>query len=395
MNPKVDLSDLTLSHPHDFFRVKHLSVEPGNCFVLMPFSSEFTIVYDAIQEALRGLMVCTRADDLLLGESILERILLGIATSELIIADLTGRNPNVFYELAIAHARTKNVLLLAQSLKDVPFDLRPFFCNRYSVSSRNGIDALKEVVRKAAKKVVAKRALRPLDSATTRTQRIVDYMADKLRRPEECKQLVIRIQASISSLGNTARSNSHDSEIKKYNNLLEEERDLLVQLIEQGASLYAILSPHLSIMSSEDSPEERKLRISKVIDFLKRSDDSSARCQVVLSPIRSSNLLFFGEEILFEGHKTSVEKGFGLTLVFTDQYTLRLRIGAFDQLFESAKKFTLEKYGPARKRKGESEALRSAVIRGLEESKASSKAGSSPNQSAAPDANRARRGRRR
>ena len=109
------LDSVFLTHPHDFFRFKNLEVVPSTCFVLMPFAQQFTMVYESVNFALRGLMVCTRADDITTG-NILERILRGIASS--------GRNPNVFYELGIAHTRTKDVLLLTQSIEDVPFDLR-------------------------------------------------------------------------------------------------------------------------------------------------------------------------------------------------------------------------------------------------------------------------------
>jgi nucleoside 2-deoxyribosyltransferase len=44
--------------------------------------------------------------------------------ADLIVADLTGRNPNVFYELGYAHALGKRTLLLTQKIDDVPFDLR-------------------------------------------------------------------------------------------------------------------------------------------------------------------------------------------------------------------------------------------------------------------------------
>ena len=47
-----------------------------------------------------------------------------ILRADLIIADLTGRNPNVFYELGYAHALHKNTVLITQSIDDVPFDLR-------------------------------------------------------------------------------------------------------------------------------------------------------------------------------------------------------------------------------------------------------------------------------
>jgi nucleoside 2-deoxyribosyltransferase len=47
-----------------------------------------------------------------------------IRKARLIVADLTGRNANVFYEVGIAHALNKPVLLMTQSIDDVPFDLR-------------------------------------------------------------------------------------------------------------------------------------------------------------------------------------------------------------------------------------------------------------------------------
>ncbi|HEY2115488.1 MAG TPA: hypothetical protein VGJ51_10375, partial [Candidatus Angelobacter sp.] len=67
---------------------------------------------------------CERADDLFGSTVVIEDIYAGIKQAVLIIADLTGRNPNVFYEIGIAHTLDKEVLLLAQSMDDVPFDLR-------------------------------------------------------------------------------------------------------------------------------------------------------------------------------------------------------------------------------------------------------------------------------
>ncbi len=51
-----------------------------------------------------------------------------------IIADLTGRNPNVFYELGIAHALNKKSNPLTQDLTDVPFDLKHIRCIVYEDS---------------------------------------------------------------------------------------------------------------------------------------------------------------------------------------------------------------------------------------------------------------------
>lgn len=54
----------------------------------------------------------------------MEDILKSIGTADVVLADLTRKNANVFYEVGICHALGKPVLLLAQSIDDVPFDLR-------------------------------------------------------------------------------------------------------------------------------------------------------------------------------------------------------------------------------------------------------------------------------
>ena len=46
-----------------------------------------------------------------------------LITAEVVIADLTGRNPNVFYELGVRHSISSNTILIAQDLGDVPFDV--------------------------------------------------------------------------------------------------------------------------------------------------------------------------------------------------------------------------------------------------------------------------------
>ena len=56
----------------------------------------------------------------------MEDIWSGINVAKLVIADITGRNPNVLYELGITHTVGKPFVLLTQSAKDIPFDLNQF-----------------------------------------------------------------------------------------------------------------------------------------------------------------------------------------------------------------------------------------------------------------------------
>ncbi len=97
-------------------------------FVLMPFSEDFEDVYKAgikpaVQEA--G-AYCERLDEQIFHESMLERIYNQISKADLIVADMTGRNPNVFYEVGYAHALGKRVILLTQNGDDIPFDLKHY-----------------------------------------------------------------------------------------------------------------------------------------------------------------------------------------------------------------------------------------------------------------------------
>lgn len=96
------------------------------CFVLMPFKEPFNayfskIILPAIEDC--GLYA-VRGDSLFRPSTIMDDVWGGIRASKVLIAELTERNPNVFYELGLAHALSKPVILISQSMDDVPFDLR-------------------------------------------------------------------------------------------------------------------------------------------------------------------------------------------------------------------------------------------------------------------------------
>jgi len=92
----------------------------------MPFTSDFDDIYKlGIQAAATECgVIAERVDEQTYTETILERIYRQIDTADFIIADMTGKNPNVFYEVGYAHARGKLCTLLTQSTDDIPFDLK-------------------------------------------------------------------------------------------------------------------------------------------------------------------------------------------------------------------------------------------------------------------------------
>lgn len=98
------------------------------CFVVMPFGREdLNVVYEdfvrPVLETSCALSV-VRGDDLFGSNVVMDDIRSSIAGAAMVLADLTGKNANVFYEVGIAHTLDVPVLLLAQSMDDVPFDLR-------------------------------------------------------------------------------------------------------------------------------------------------------------------------------------------------------------------------------------------------------------------------------
>lgn len=113
-------------------------------FVLMPFSAEFDDVYKlGIQAAAEEQgVIAQRVDEQFYSETMLERIYRQIDSADFIIADMTGRNPNVFYEVGYAHAKSKLCTLLTRDADDIPFDLKQ---HRHLVYG-NSIRRLKELL---------------------------------------------------------------------------------------------------------------------------------------------------------------------------------------------------------------------------------------------------------
>jgi nucleoside 2-deoxyribosyltransferase len=82
-----------------------------------------------------GLSVA-RGDDFFTSHSVMADIWAAIMSARAVIADCTGRNPNVFYEIGLAHAVGKPVILITQNNDDVPFDIRHLRYIQYDYTPR-------------------------------------------------------------------------------------------------------------------------------------------------------------------------------------------------------------------------------------------------------------------
>jgi hypothetical protein len=159
----------------------------NTCFVISPFGEPFdTYFTHIVKPALEDCdLYAIRGDSLYRPTTIVDDIWQGIREAKLLIAELTDRNPNVFYELGLAHAISKPVILISKSIEDVPFDLRSIRVLVYDKDHPDWGNKLRLNLMKAIKEV-----LQNPTSAIPTTFKV----AIKSAAPEESETL-IRLEA--------------------------------------------------------------------------------------------------------------------------------------------------------------------------------------------------------
>lgn len=103
----------------------------------MPFSAELHYFYLYLRHHLQTShnLICERADAAVLTVPLLDKIKDYINRADIIIADCSGRNPNVFYELGIAHTLNKDVVLITHdAISEAPSDIRHYEFIRYDLN---------------------------------------------------------------------------------------------------------------------------------------------------------------------------------------------------------------------------------------------------------------------
>jgi hypothetical protein len=111
-------------NPSTFLRDQNvddrISIDPKLILVLTPFSTEESKTFDVIKRVCnRNGFRCIRGDEEFVPTDILSHVVKLITQARLVIANIGSRNPNVFYELGIAHAFDKQTLLISRTLEHV------------------------------------------------------------------------------------------------------------------------------------------------------------------------------------------------------------------------------------------------------------------------------------
>lgn len=146
---KVTPSDEMSVRP--VFGLPKKPAKPADMFVLMKFAPQFDAVYRSIEGVARHLNLrVARADQILSTKAVMSEVWASINAAQLIIADCTGLNPNVFYEIGVAHALGKPVVLITQDEGKMPFNIAHLRFISYSMDTTEAVKeferTLKEIV---------------------------------------------------------------------------------------------------------------------------------------------------------------------------------------------------------------------------------------------------------
>lgn len=126
------------------FQSPSTEAEKPQAFVITQFGEPYDSLYSEVIKPVAenaGFKVY-RADDMYQPGVILQDIVTGLVESDVIIAEITPPNPNVFYEIGYAHALDKPTILLAERGRDLPFDIRSYRCIFYDdrIRGKSGVE---------------------------------------------------------------------------------------------------------------------------------------------------------------------------------------------------------------------------------------------------------------
>ncbi len=260
-----------------------------NAFVLMPFDKSFDDIYRiGIQETAQQCDVyASRLDDQLFDSNMVSEIYRQIDKADFIIADMTGRNANVFYEVGYADARKKLVLLLTQNAEDIPFDFR----QRPHIIYEGEIQKLRKELTKRidwAKTEVEKRTREKINIS-------FDILSSEIWRSQYTDTAVVTYKLEISNLSDEAVNDIQFLDIYTgvgWDFFLDEKK-LKSEAIkdEKGNQRRHRLTPEIKMIPSKDHIQIElagKKTLAQVLNNEERQDSYRLNGYVLIELFTSS-----------------------------------------------------------------------------------------------------------
>jgi hypothetical protein len=142
-------SETKITFAPNVFEIPNSPIENDLVGVMMPFDTSLKTTYDSIKKScIDSKYRVLRAGDIWENSTIIQDIFSLIFRSKIIIADFTGKNPNVMYETGIAHTLGKLVIPISRSIDDVPFDMGHHRVLTYLPNKQGLEDLTKELTKK-------------------------------------------------------------------------------------------------------------------------------------------------------------------------------------------------------------------------------------------------------
>lgn len=175
--------------------------------------------------------------------SMTAEIIKGIYYSDLVIANLTGTNANVMYEVAIRHCAGKPIIHITEDIESIPFDISDHRCIEYK-NDAMGVIELKEELEKKIKHIIE-------NSDEKVSNPVLDYL-ERTKIIDDPQEKQVTVTTMLSDLENKMR------DIEKNLNVLLSDRNTT----RERSSIYIISDDELnSAKKVSEKNYKRKINI--------------------------------------------------------------------------------------------------------------------------------------
>jgi chromatin remodeling complex protein RSC6 len=234
------------------------------CFTIMPFGGWFDSYYQEIYcPAIENCnLEPKRADDLYRPSNIVQDIWSLTRKAKIILADLTNKNANVFYELGLAHSLAKPAILITENIEDIPFDLRSLRIIEYD----KNVPDWGVVLMKSIEKAINETLQSPNETIPTA---FLEVSASKKTIPAQEKEY-LELREEIELLKREVRSSSFRN--TNFSEPIEATR------ISNANQMMKLLTPSRALATIiGDDPIQRTMAVKLVWDYIKKNNLQDAK----------------------------------------------------------------------------------------------------------------------
>lgn len=250
---------------------------PKKCFVIAPIGvvgsttrrKSDQVFKHIISNAITPLgYKAVRADHIQEPGIITSQIIQEIVDAPLVIADLSERNPNVFYELAIRHVTRKPLISMISSGEPIPFDVQATRIIQYDLSDLDTVDQAREAIAKQVESMMEENYT-PYDNPVSSALEL--KLLKESKNPEQ--RSIAEVMQAISDLRNQVNLLSRPKSSQE-DEMIQSKRRMLKDLYEKRAYATAELKEVKSRLgaagekTSDKEYERLRYRESSLDEYL-------------------------------------------------------------------------------------------------------------------------------